>query len=285
MLIAQITDCHIGFDPADPEEDNVRRLRAVLDVLAHGPNRPDLVLLTGDLTAHGEPESYARLVAVLSGYDLPLHLIVGNHDERGAFCAAFPAAPVLDGFVQYELSHPGLRLIALDTVEPGRHGGAFCADRAAWLSAQLDADPDTPVLIAMHHPPIVSGLDWLDGTGNEPWIARFTAAIGGRRQVRGIIAGHLHRTVHTTFAGIPLTVCPASAPAVALDLTQIDPGQPDARAMVVAEPAGYALHHWNGACLISHIGAISASGPWEAFARYDTTMQATVRQNAEERSS
>ena len=283
MLIAQITDCHVGFDLADPDEDNVRRLRAVLELLANGPNRPDLVLLSGDLTNHGEPESYARLAALLAGYDLPFHPMVGNHDERSAFRAAFPQAPVHDGFVQYELPLPGLRLIALDTIDPGRHGGAFCAERAAWLSAKLDADPATPVLIAMHHPPIVSGIDWMDGTGNETWIARFTAAIEGRPQVRAIVAGHLHRAIHTMVARVPLTVCPASAPAVALDLSAVDPECPDGRAMVVAEPAGYALHHWHGARLVSHIGSVSPDGPWQVHARYDEAFQGTVRQNAAER--
>jgi 3',5'-cyclic AMP phosphodiesterase CpdA len=283
MLIAQVTDCHVGFDLADAQEDNVRRLRAVLDLLAHGPNRPDLVLLSGDLTNHGESESYARLAALLADYDLWFHFMVGNHDERSAFRAAFPEAPDHEGFVQYELPLPGLRLIALDTIDPGHHGGAFCAERAAWLSAKLDSDPVTPVLIAMHHPPIVSGIDWMDGTGNEAWIARFTAVIEARPQVRAIVAGHLHRAIHTMVAGVPLTVCPASAPAVALDLTLADPDLPDGRAMVVDEPAGYALHRWDGTRLITLIGAASAEGPWHVHARYDAAFQATVRQNAAER--
>jgi 3',5'-cyclic-AMP phosphodiesterase len=284
VLLAQITDCHVGFDLADPDEDNARRLRAVLGVLATGPNRPDLVLLSGDLTNHGESESYVRLAQILAAYDLPFHLMIGNHDDRSAFRTAFPQVPANQGFIQYEVPLPGLRLIALDTIEPGRHGGAFCAERAAWLSERLDADPVTPVLIAMHHPPIVSGIDWMDGTGNEPWIARFTAAIDGRPQVRAIIAGHLHRTIHTIISGVPLTVCPASAPAVALDLSLADPERPDGRAMVVDEPAGYALHHWDGTRMVTLFGAVLPDGPWQVHARYDAAFQATVRQNAAERS-
>mgnify|MGYP000682756583 FL=1 len=283
MLIAQVTDCHIGFDPADPEEDNVQRLRAVLDAIAGGPNQPDLVVLSGDLTNQGAPQSYARLAGILGQYDLPFHLMVGNHDARGAFRAAVADVPVHDGFIQYELPLAGLRLIVLDTIEPGRHGGAFCAARAAWLRARLDADPHTPVLIAMHHPPIVSGIDWMDGSGSEAWIARFAAVIAGRSQVRGIIAGHLHRAVHTTVAGVPLTVCPASAPAVSLNLTEIDPDLPDGRAMVQAEPAGYALHRWDGERLVSHIGVEMAGARWPVLASYDAAMVKTVRQNASER--
>ena len=284
MLIAQITDCHIGFDRTDPEEDNVQRLRAVLARISHGPNRPDLLLLTGDLTNGGEAESYARLGRLLTECPIPYRLLAGNWDERAALLAAFPDTGTADGFVQFELDMPNLRIIALDTTEPGRHGGAFCARRAAWLSARLDADPVTPVLIAMHHPPIISGLDWLDGGEQAPWIERFAAAIAGRSQVRAIIAGHLHRTVHTSFAGVPLTVCPSSAPAVTLDLRTIDPEQPDGRTMVHAEPPAYALHRWHGGQLTSHFEVVSLGQPWEVYARYDSMMQKTVRTNASERS-
>ena len=283
MLIAQITDCHIGFEPGNPDEDNVQRLRAVLARLRDGPNRPDLLLLTGDLTNGGDAASYARLAALLAECPVPYRLLAGNWDERGALRAAFPDTANADGFVQFELAFPGLRVIALDTTEPGRHGGAFCAQRAAWLRAQLDADPVTPVLIAMHHPPIVSGLDWLDGAEQMPWIERFRAAIAGHPQLRGIIAGHLHRTVHTSFAGVPVMVCQSSAPAVSLDLRPVDPAQPDGRAMVQAEPPAYALHRWSGGQFTSHVEAVPLSQPWPVLASYDAAMHQTVRTNARER--
>ncbi len=283
MLIAQITDCHVGFFRSDVGGANTRRLCAALDRLRDGPNRPDLLLMSGDLTEFGDAASYARLADMLSDLPFPVHLMVGNHDDRAALCAAFAGTPLEQGFVQYVLPLPGLRLIALDTLEPGRHGGAFCAARAEWLSEQLDADPTTPVVIAMHHPPIVSGLDWLDGAEDAPWIARFTAAIAGRPQVRAIIAGHLHRTIHSSIAGVPLTVCPSTAPTVALDLNPIDPEQPDGRAMIADEPAAFALHRWHGDQLVSHFESLSAGPPWAALANYDAGMQELVRQNARER--
>jgi Icc protein len=283
MLIAQITDCHIGFDPGNPDEDNVQRLRAVLARLRDGPSRPDLLLLTGDLTNGGAADSYARLASLLAECPIPYRVLAGNWDKRAALLAAFPDTASEAGFVQFEMAMPGLRVIALDTTEPGRHGGAFCAQRAAWLSARLDTDPATPVLIAMHHPPIIRGLDWLDGGEQAPWIERFRAAIAGRQQVRAIVAGHLHRTVHTSFAGVPLTVCPSSAPAVTLDLRPIDPERPDGRAMVQAEPPAYALHRWSGGQFTSHFAVVPLGAPWPVLASYDAAMHQTVRINARER--
>ena len=283
MLIAQITDCHIGFSRAERGGANTRRLRAALARLRDGPNRPDLLLLSGDLTEFGDAPSYARLAELLAGFPAPVHLMVGNHDDRAALCHAFPATPLEDGFVQYVLPLPGLRLIALDTLEPGRHGGAFCAQRAAWLAAHLAADPETPVLIAMHHPPVVSGLDWLDGEADAAWVQRFAGAIAGHGQIRGIIAGHLHRTIHTTIAGVPLTVCPSTAAAVALNLNPVDPDQPDGRAMINDEPAAFALHRWDGTRLTSHVETLSRGGAWDTLASYDANFQDLVRQNARER--
>lgn len=283
MLIAQVTDCHIGFDPSDPEEDNVQRLRAVLGELCDGPNRPDLLLMTGDLTQGGAPASYARLAELVARCPFPVRLMAGNWDNRQALCATFAQAELADGFVQFEVPLPGLRLIALDTTEPGRHGGAFCEARAKWLSDRLDAEPEVPVIIAMHHPPVETGLEWLDCGANEAWVGRFAQAIAGRSQVRAILAGHLHRTIHTSFSGIPLIVCPASAPHVTLDLSAIEPELPDGRPLVAAEPAGYALHRWDGGWLTSHFGAAPIGAPWPVLARFDESMAKSVSQNAQER--
>lgn len=274
MRIAQITDIHIGFDRGNPDEHNMQRLKAVLRRLVDSPNRPDLLLMSGDLTEFGDAESYARLAEAVSICPFPVWPMTGNHDEREPLLAAFPQTPDEGGFVHYVLELPELRLIVLDTLEPGRHGGAFCEARAEWLKAQLAVDMQTPTIIAMHHPPFESGITWLDSSGREPWIARFADAIAGHGQVRGIIAGHLHRTIHTLWSGVSLTVCMSVAPAVALDLTPIDPDRPDDRPLITDELAGYALHTWDGERLISHFESV---GALRVLARYDESLQEVVR--------
>jgi 3',5'-cyclic AMP phosphodiesterase CpdA len=280
LLIAQITDTHIGFDRDNPDEYNMVRLKAVLGRLIDGPNRPDLLLLTGDLTEFGDAESYVRLAEAVSVCPFPVHAMVGNHDEREPLLAGFPQTPVTDGFVQYALEGRGLRVLVLDTLEPGRHGGAFCEIRAAWLDAQLRAQPDTPTLIAMHHPPFESGIAWLDSDARESWIRRFAATVAGHGQVRAIVSGHLHRTIHTSWNGVQLTVCSSSAPTVGLDLRSIDADRPDGRAMIVDELPGYALHRWDGAQLVSHFEAV---GALDTLASYDAGLQRIVRSIESER--
>ena len=58
MLIAQITDIHLGFEPDSPGEFNRQRLdRVVAELVAMVP-RPDMLLATGDLIDRGDRASY-----------------------------------------------------------------------------------------------------------------------------------------------------------------------------------------------------------------------------------
>ncbi len=280
MLIAQATDLHIGFEREGPYDSNMQRFETVLARLTEASSLPDMLLLTGDLTEHGDAESFARLADAVGGLPFPVWPMAGNHDSRAVLCEVFPHVSPQDGFIQYSVEADGLRLVLLDTLEDGRHGGAFCEARADWLARELTAHPDTPTVIVMHHPPFPAGIDWLDCREDEPWVRRFADSIAGHGQVEAILCGHLHRTIYGQFNGIPAMVCPSTAPQIALDLRAVDPDHSDGRAMVVAEPPGYALHRWDGKRLISH-SAMVADVP--VLARYDAEFQEMVRINRAER--
>lgn len=278
MLIAQVTDIHIGFHQG--EDLNLARLRQVLEALTDRADRPDLLLLTGDLTEHGDDASYAVLAEALAALPFPVWPMVGNHDNRAALARAFAQVPQDGGFLHYAVDAGELRILMLDSVEEGRHQGAFCDARADWLRGELGAHRDRPTIVVLHHPPFASGIDWMDPGPAEPWIARLGEALEGRDQVKAILCGHLHRPVATTFAGIPASVCPSSAAALALQVGAIDLEHPDRRAMVVDEPPGYALHHWDGTRLVTHFAQASAA---PVLARYDAGFQPLVRGLREER--
>lgn len=280
MLIAQITDIHLGFEPGNAEEKNRRRLDAVLDALIEGPNRPDLLLATGDLTENGDPESYRQLAGALARCPFPVWPMVGNHDLRAPFLEAFPGAPTADGFVQHAMVQGGLHIILLDTLEEGRHGGGFCAGRAAWLRERLAERAEMPTLIALHHPPSPTGIGWMDMGGQEPWVARLGDVLADAPQVRALLCGHVHRAIASPWRGMTVCVCPSTAPQVALDLSPIAPGAPDARAMIVAEGPGYALHWWNGGDLASHFQTVQDA---PVLARFDDAMRPLVDQMMAER--
>lgn len=277
MLIAQVSDIHIGFHRG--EDLNLARLRLVLDALTDRPDRPDLLLLTGDLTEHGDDASFAVLANAVAALPFPVWPIAGNHDDRAALARAFPQVP-REGFLHYAIDAGGVRILMLDSIEEGRHGGAFCEARRAWLRAELAAYRQRPTIVVLHHPPFASGIDWMDPNLEERWIVRLNEVLAGQDQVQAILCGHLHRPVASVFAGIPALVCPSSAAALALHLRALDPETPDGRAMIVDEPPGFALHRWNGQRLVTHF-AQAAAAP--ALARYDAGLQPLVKSLREER--
>lgn len=280
MLIAQITDLHLGFEPNNPDEPNRHRLDQVIARLLGGPNRPDVIMATGDLVDRGDIESYRRVRAVFEGVPVPVHPMMGNHDDRAHFARVFPDVPMADGFVQYEVPLPGLRLLVLDTLEVGRHGGGFCAVRARWLADRLAEDRTTPTVVVMHHPPFEAGIGWMNTDPEEPWVQRFGQAIEGHRQIVAIWCGHLHRAIVAPWRGITVTVCPSTSAELTLNLNPIDPEAPDDRSMVINGPPACALHRWTPGGLVTLFDTVEDH---LVLAKFDHRMQGLVRELAQER--
>lgn len=242
MLICQISDLHVR----PPGELAYRRVdtagyvrRCVSHILGQQP-RPDVVVVTGDLTDRGQPEEYVHLASLLAPLSMPVYLIPGNHDEREALRTVFRQHQYLSTageFLHYAVSLGALQLFGLDTVVPGEGGGLLCARRLRWLEEQLDAHRDAPIIILMHHPPFATGILHMDRVGLrfahplEPIIRRHP-------NVERILCGHLHRTIFRRFGGTIVTTCPSPAHQVVLDF------MPDAPSQFVMEPPGYLLHRW-----------------------------------------
>ncbi|MEM9247521.1 MAG: metallophosphoesterase, partial [Pseudomonadota bacterium] len=191
----------IGLDPA-------ARLGAVLsDAVAHHPDAERLVLL-GDLTHHGTPEEYGRLTPLLRDLPWPVSFLIGNHDDRRAFKAAVPEAPVDDnGFVQSIVDFDDLRLVTLDTHDPDArplHSGRLCAQRLHWLDWALATAGARPCLVFMHHPPIEVGMTGMDRIAlQDAGTVRQRLKDAG---VRHAFAGHIHRTITATVDDLSVTI-------------------------------------------------------------------------------
>ncbi|MBZ0122410.1 MAG: metallophosphoesterase, partial [Roseovarius sp.] len=145
----------IGLDPL------TRFSRCLAHALAHHPDAARIVI-AGDLTHTGAPAEYSRLHATLADCPIPVAMTLGNHDRRAAFRAAFGDVPVDPaGFVQSAHEAGNHRLILLDTADEEAeivHSGRLCAARLDWLDDALDAAPDAPAVLFLHHPPIVTGF-------------------------------------------------------------------------------------------------------------------------------
>ena len=258
MLIAQISDTHVcpeGTRLYGRIDTNAGLARAIETVNRLRP-RPDLVLMTGDLAESGQPAQYAMLRKLLSRLEMPIFVLPGNHDSREGLRAAFSDHGYLSGageFLHYAADLGPIRLIALDTQVPGADGGALCAERLAWLESELTRSQERPTLIAMHHPPVPIGVDWLDRSNcaNAEGLA---AIVARHPQVERILCGHVHRAVQIRFAGTVVATAPSTAYQVALELGH------DGEPHLIEEPPGFLLHRWHGGALTSHVVPVGAFG-------------------------
>ncbi len=265
MILAQLTDLHIKEEGklAYRKVDTSAALEAALAHLRNQPAQPDLVLFTGDLVDTGRPEEYARLRNHLAGVNIPFFLMPGNHDDRAALRAAFPDHAYLGGGdapICYTIELLPIRIIALDSLVPGQGGGALGAWQLDWLAERLAEQPERPTLVAVHHPPFATGIGHMDKLGLAD-TAAFAEIIKRHAQVERVLSGHVHRPIHTSWAGSIASTAPSTAHQVALDL------RPDAPSAFVMEPAGYQLHHYTqGAGLTTHTATVGDwAGPFPFF--------------------
>lgn len=277
MLIAQISDFHLkpegelAYDVADTATF-LKRAVAHLNRLQPSP---DLILITGDLVDEGARESYSLLRQILSPLRAPFYMVPGNHDHKKSLQETFPDHLYLRGGIEEQgkpclcfvlESHP-LRLVGLDTVMPGEHGGGLGAAQLAWLEQTLAARPDAPTLLFMHHPPFASAISHMDKEVFRGWWD-FQSLIAGQPQVERILCGHLHRPIFRRYGGTIASCCPAIGMQLTLDLTK------EAPSTFTLEPPSVMLHLWTELwgekTLLTHLSIIEEypgqySGPHPFF--------------------
>lgn len=250
MLIAQLTDTHV-VDPARPGHephpifdetmvDNNRRLASAVASLNAEDPPVTVVIGTGDLTNWGRPGQYERLAELLAPLTAPFLAMPGNHDDRDLLRATFPDTPWIDAaHASWATTVRGaegesVRLVALDSTIPEQPGAEFDAEREAWLRSVLEVDDAGPTLLALHHPPFLTGVGWMDKTGFVG-LHRLEALLA-EHPVDKVICGHFHRPVSATVAGIPVQVGMSTVQHVDLDLA------PGAGPSLIDDPVGYQLH-------------------------------------------
>ena len=135
FLLLQVSDTHLGADwhGVDPDEGLLRAVEAILTL----PDRPDALLVSGDLTDNGAPEEYQRVRELLAPLELQPHVLPGNHDLRGALREAFGLPGEGEEHASHAVDLGPLRLVCLDSIIPGAEAGALDEGRIEWLEATL----------------------------------------------------------------------------------------------------------------------------------------------------
>ena len=194
---ALLSDTHLAADRGLVARDAnmTDHFTTVTRELLELPKRPAGVFITGDCAYNsGQVGDYALVADLLEpirAAQMPVHLALGNHDNRERFWEVLRAEkaasrPLADRQVAL-LRTPLANWFVLDSLEttlstPGLLG----KEQLDWLAGALDANPDQPALVLIHHNPGLSG-----NIGLKDTTALFEI-IRPRKQVKAYIFGHTH---------------------------------------------------------------------------------------------
>jgi len=193
----QLSDTHVGFS-GPPNPLGTQAFEKAVEVINNLPERPDLVLFTGDLTHDtenpGEHADRMGLFQKIAGrLKVPLvRHVPGEHDaglDGGKlFRSAF-------GDSHYSFDHRGVHFIALDNVSLARPNVG--PEQIAWLTTDLARFPKTaPIVVFTHRPLFDLRPDWEWFTGDGDQVVN---ALAPYENVT-VLYGHIHRE-HTHTEG------------------------------------------------------------------------------------
>lgn len=199
--VALVSDTHIDQNPAAvARENNMTNnlTRVVAGILAE-PVKPRAVFIDGDLAyGVGRPGDYDQLLKLLKPFTdagIPVHMALGNHDDRDNFRKVVGAAGLAEpGRAKAVESHhtldvtvAGVRFLVLDSLQrPNFTPGLVGPAQVAWLGDALKNHEDVPTIVFVHHNPALIPTQGLTDT------AAVYEAIVARPQVKAMIFGHTH---------------------------------------------------------------------------------------------
>lgn len=262
---ALLSDIHIAAD-ANLVHINVnmtRNLRNVAGEIANWRQPVSGVLVNGDLAFNsGETADYTAVLGLLRPMregGLPIHLSLGNHDDRKHFWDTLPEGRATDiklpgrqtAIVRTQYANWFILDSLIETKKtPGRLGDA----QRAWLAQALDENADKTALIAIHHNPALAGAGGrlletnaemsgiphplqplVNTAGSLEDTTELMEILRPRRHVKAYFFGHTHRwAVDRDASG----VCLVNFPPVAYVFNE---GRPNGWVHATLHPEGARL--------------------------------------------
>lgn len=195
---ALLADTHIAGDRGmlSRNVNMAGHLAGVVRELTGLPELPGGVFVAGDCAfSAGEKNDYATFTELLQPVrraEIPVHLALGNHDNRERFWEVLTESkaikrPVTDKQVAL-IASPRANWFVLDSLETTLSTPGFLgSEQLDWLAKSLDANPGRPALILVHHNPgLLANIAGIKDTDELFKVIR------PRKQVKACIFGHTH---------------------------------------------------------------------------------------------
>jgi Icc protein len=211
MRIAHVSDFHLPTKPGQSVNDALpdANLIQAVTVLKEQTPKPDLIVLGGDMLEDGQKGNYEAIAELFKDVQVPLRTVVGNHDDLKALkkSSLVEKGDAVPGYGSFD--HDSIHLILLNTTVSGKTHGKIEEEQLLWLSEDLWANHDRPVLIFMHHHPIDSNIPWLDKMKLENAAAFWDIVPPYSKNILGIFFAHLHIQISTMVRGVLVASPPA----------------------------------------------------------------------------
>lgn len=206
VRIVHLTDIHLFADPAKRwgQAHPAAALEQVLDAIVADAWRPELCLVTGDLSDDGSDAAYEQLRDALAVLEVPAYVVPGNHDAAEPMRRAFVQGPVR---WTRSVEAGEWRIIALDSQLEGEARGQLGAAELAALESTLRTGDERPTLVMLHHP--VAPVCPMPSCQLED-AAAFLAITRRFPNVRAVIAGHVHCADDRLADGVRSMVTPST---------------------------------------------------------------------------
>lgn len=145
VLIAHISDLHVSKN----DFNESAFLKAVDEINAL---KPDMIILTGDLTNNGYYNQFLRAKEYLQMFEAPLFAIPGNHDAKNLGYQTFQE---IIGESSWKLTKDdeNIVVLGLDSTSPDLSEGNIGRLQQVWMENELDKcmlNNDFSI-VAMHH--------------------------------------------------------------------------------------------------------------------------------------
>ena len=200
--VALLSDTHIDADATKVVRGSVMSAnlqKVIADVLAQ-PQQPAQAFIDGDCAFNvGLPEDYRTLASLLAAFpaaNIPLHMALGNHDDRTAFLKQFSSHKEETQAVEgkhvslVETKHANWFLT--DSLQKVNNvTGEIGAQQLDWLSSALKANSEKPAIVLGHHNPQFDAREDGRVTGLQDSRALFDL-LESLPHVKAYVFGHTH---------------------------------------------------------------------------------------------
>ena len=144
-FIVHISDLHVSGSNSFNDEVFLEFVSQINDL------KPDMVIVTGDITDHGYYSEFKKAKEYLAMFKSPLYAIPGNHDSRNVGYETFEEMIGERSWVLEK--NNDLTVIGIDSSEPDLNNGHIGRPQQSWMENELNKSLENSnfSIVAMHH--------------------------------------------------------------------------------------------------------------------------------------